>query len=220
MNGVGHSQIGRKEWGASRLSHDFLPSVPDFLSQPCLTCLHKNCHKLINNLPSELPDGALAPGVRNCGCAQAGGCILLTFRMPKWKSWITKFDGADYVPKVLCCLAVRCLAVRCLAVRCPDGCSDARPSSPQKPCPGHHQPAPDIGNGGVCDAAPGYQWDELPFDLDGDLQRGATHGYVCERDATDHPAERERSSHGGKLPRRGHQSRAGRAEPRTQSTSR
>jgi hypothetical protein len=35
---------------------------------------------------TRLPDGALAPGVWNCGCAQAGGYILLGFRMPKRKS--------------------------------------------------------------------------------------------------------------------------------------
>ena len=34
------------------------------------------------------PDGALATGVRNCGCERAVGCILLGFKMPKWKSWI------------------------------------------------------------------------------------------------------------------------------------
>jgi len=37
--------------------------------------------------PSQKPDGALAPGVRNCGCARVGGYTLLGFRMPKWKSW-------------------------------------------------------------------------------------------------------------------------------------
>jgi hypothetical protein len=45
-----------------------------------------------------LPDGALAPGVRNCCCARAGGYVLQGFRIPKWKSWktsILKEGGTD-----------------------------------------------------------------------------------------------------------------------------
>jgi len=47
-----------------------------------------------------LPDGALASGVQIVVANEPMGCILLSLRMPKWKSWLS-FKSLGRTPKTL-----------------------------------------------------------------------------------------------------------------------